>query len=191
MPELSAEQITQYATQALPQQVGTGNIAIAVAIALAESGGDTQAHNANPLTGDDSYGVWQINMYRGLGPDRRRQYNLPNNEALYDPATNARVMAGISKGGTDWTPWSTFKRGEHLKYLFDLPGVEAKGPLGGALDPLADIGTYLQKAATWMADSNNWARVAEVVAGGLLIMVAANTIVRPILLDTVKKAKPI
>ena len=44
---------------------------IATAIALAESGGDPSAHNDNPKTGDDSFGLWQINMFKELGPARR------------------------------------------------------------------------------------------------------------------------
>jgi hypothetical protein len=34
----------------------------ATAIALAESGGNPDAHNTNKKTGDNSFGLWQINM---------------------------------------------------------------------------------------------------------------------------------
>jgi hypothetical protein len=42
---------------------------VAVAIALAESGGNPAAHN--PVPPDDSWGLWQINMRGHLGPVRR------------------------------------------------------------------------------------------------------------------------
>ncbi len=51
---------------------------IAAAIALAESGGNSDAHNGNAATGDDSYGLWQINMIGAMGPARRVEFNGTN-----------------------------------------------------------------------------------------------------------------
>jgi hypothetical protein len=67
-----------------------------VAIALKESGGNPQAYNGTPP--DDSYGLWQINMYGALGPDRRRRYNLTANSDLFDPYVNGRAMMAILRG---------------------------------------------------------------------------------------------
>lgn len=89
----------------------------ALAVAMAESGGRATAHNPNRATGDDSYGIFQINMLDDLGPDRRRRYGLGSNQALFDPATNARVAYAMSKGGTDWSPWSAYKSGAYKKFL--------------------------------------------------------------------------
>jgi hypothetical protein len=87
------------------------NVHIAYAICMAESGGIPHKNNAG-LNRDGSvdYGLMQINSIHAdmVGG------NLPS---LYDPATNMRIAYRLSKGGTDWTPWSTFNSGRYLKYL--------------------------------------------------------------------------
>jgi len=91
---------------------------IATAIALAESGGDSRAHNDNPATRDDSFGLWQINMFGDLGPERRPQFGITGNEELFDPLTNARAAHQVfksSQGGFD--AWSTFKHERHKVHL--------------------------------------------------------------------------
>ena len=76
------------------------------AISQRESGGRPDAYNGNAGTGDQSYGLFQINMLGNLGPARRKQYGLKSNEDLLDPATNARVAYQMSKGGTDFGAWA-------------------------------------------------------------------------------------
>ena len=90
---------------------------MAYAIAMAESGGNARAFNGNTGTGDQSYGLFQINMLGGMGPERRKQFGLGSNDELYDAVRNAQIAFKMSKGGTDWSPWSTYKRGEHQKFL--------------------------------------------------------------------------
>ncbi len=114
MAKLSPSQIAQVAREAgLPESA----IPTAVAIALAESSGDTNAHNPNAATGDNSYGLWQINMIGDMGPARRKQYGLSANEELFNPLVNAKVMVAMSNGGKNWSPWSTYKTGLHLIYM--------------------------------------------------------------------------
>lgn len=93
------------------------SLGMAYAIMMAESGGNARAHNTNRNTGDNSYGLFQINMLGGMGPERRAMYRLPNNDALFDPVTNAKVAYAMSKGGNDWDDWSTYKSGAYKKYL--------------------------------------------------------------------------
>ncbi len=85
------------------------------AIGLAESAGNDHAFNG--VAPDASYGLWQINMHGKLGPARKTQYRLDHNDDLYLPDVNARVMADISRGGTDWQPWGAYKNGAYLKFL--------------------------------------------------------------------------
>ncbi|RYP83269.1 hypothetical protein EKO23_19605 [Nocardioides guangzhouensis] len=66
------------------------------AIALAESGGETGAHNPR---GEDSRGLWQINV----APNVRK--NIWGD--LSDPRVNARAAYDISNHGTDMRPWTT------------------------------------------------------------------------------------
>jgi hypothetical protein len=89
---------------------------MAYAIAMAESSGNARAHNPNAGTGDNSYGLFQINMLGGMGPERRRRYGLKSNEALFDPLTNARVAFKMSNGGRNWGPWSTYGSGAYKKF---------------------------------------------------------------------------
>jgi murein DD-endopeptidase MepM/ murein hydrolase activator NlpD len=105
--------------KAILQRAGfSGNaLNMAYAIMMAESGGNARAHNTNTRTGDNSYGLFQINMLGGMGPERRAQFHLGSNDALFDPLTNAKVAYAMSHGGQDWSPWSTYKRGEYKKYL--------------------------------------------------------------------------
>ena len=57
-------------------------------------------------TGDHSFGLMQINMRGALGPARRAYYGLSADEQLLDPVKNLRVAWRMSKGGTEWGPWS-------------------------------------------------------------------------------------
>ena len=52
------------------------------AIAMRESTGRPLAHNKNANTGDNSYGVFQINMIGSLGVERRDLFNIANNFRL-------------------------------------------------------------------------------------------------------------
>ncbi len=75
------------------------------AIAKRESNGRPIAHNGNTKTGDNSYGVFQINMIGDLGEDRREKFNLVSNADLFDPLVNAKIAYLMSDGGTDWSAW--------------------------------------------------------------------------------------
>lgn len=112
MSKLSPEQIAQYAHDA---GFRGQDLTTAVAIALAESGGRSQAHNATPP--DDSYGLWQINMLGALGPQRRDQFDLDANRELFDPGTNAEAAFAISGRGESFRPWTTYTSGAYRSHL--------------------------------------------------------------------------
>ncbi|GAA4868070.1 transglycosylase SLT domain-containing protein [Saccharopolyspora cebuensis] len=112
MTTLSPEQIAQHAYDA---GFRGDALATSVAVALAESGGNTDAHNDQPP--DDSYGLWQINMLGDLGTARREQYGLGSDDELLDPAENAAAAFEISGDGKDFGPWTTYADGKHEKYM--------------------------------------------------------------------------
>ncbi len=112
MATLSPAQIAEYAHDA---GFRGQDLTVAVAVALAESGGNPKAHN--PVAPDDSYGLWQINMYRGMGPERREQFDLDSNRELFDPEENARAAWEISGRGQSFGPWSTYTNGAYKQYL--------------------------------------------------------------------------
>ncbi|MEJ7764345.1 MAG: hypothetical protein WKF86_02520, partial [Acidimicrobiales bacterium] len=85
----------------------------AVAVGLAESECNPLAKGPNgPTTGCTSgsvdRGLWQINScYHPTVTDL----------CAYDAACNAVATYRISKGGTDWRPWSTYRYGNYLSRI--------------------------------------------------------------------------
>jgi hypothetical protein len=78
---------------------------VAYAVAKKESNGRPLAHNGNQHTGDNSYGIFQINMIADLGDDRRDKFNLKSNTQLFDPVINAKIVFFMTRGGEDWSSW--------------------------------------------------------------------------------------
>lgn len=75
------------------------------AVAKKESNGRPLAHNGNANTGDNSWGMFQINMIGELGEDRRKKFGLETNAELLDPVVNASIAYYMSRGGEDWSSW--------------------------------------------------------------------------------------
>ena len=159
------------------------DLATATAIAMAESGGNPRAHNTRAP--DDSYGLWQINMYGNLGPQRRQQFGLSSNDALFDPMTNAKAMMAISGGGKNWRPWTTYKGARYYIFLPTAtaiaPGViaarggqaavgEAKEAVDSVTDAAQAAAGQAIKAGKWLSDRNNIFRIAKGVLGGALLV---------------------
>lgn len=92
--KLTPAQIAQYAYQA-----GFRGQALidAVAIALAESGGFTGSNNTK---GEDSRGLWQINVAPNVRANKWGD--------LSDPAVNAKAAFEVSGGGKNFNPWTTY-----------------------------------------------------------------------------------
>ena len=91
------------------------------AVAKAESNGRPFAFNGNTKTGDSSYGIFQINMLGALGPDRRDKFEIDLNAELFSPVTNAEIVYYMTKGGSDWSSWSTYNKGAIYKWLDKFP----------------------------------------------------------------------
>jgi len=81
-------------------------LAKAWAVAKKESNGRPLAHNGNSKTGDNSFGIFQINMINMLGPDRREKYGLNFTAELMNPVVNAQIAYHMSNGGKDWSAWN-------------------------------------------------------------------------------------
>lgn len=98
-----------------PQQIGfyasragfTGqNLVIAIAVALAESGGSVGAINTGNSNGSTDRGLWQINSVHTQFQQNR----------LFDPSYNAFAAFQIS-GGHNWFPWASYTNGRYQKFL--------------------------------------------------------------------------
>lgn len=81
------------------------NLKQAWAVAKKETNGRPYAFNKNGKTGDKSYGLFQINMIRDLGPERIKKFGLSDNQDLFNPVINAQVAFWMSNGGKDWSAW--------------------------------------------------------------------------------------
>jgi hypothetical protein len=99
----------------------------AYGVVKAESGGRANAYN--PTGMDDSYGLFQINMENndprnpGMGDRRNANYlkkyksiGYTGPESLKDPYINAKIAYDISKGGTNFNPWTTYTSGKYLQH---------------------------------------------------------------------------
>jgi hypothetical protein len=88
-----------------------------VAIALAESSGNPAAHNAN---GEDSRGLWQINV---------RTHPALAAGNLYDPTTNAEAARQICESAGPGA-WTVYTSGAYQRFL---ARGQAAAAAGGAL----------------------------------------------------------
>jgi hypothetical protein len=87
---------------------------IAVAVAMAESGGnpnkynpETQAAGGTP-PGKGSYGLWQIYL------KKHPEFEGVN---LLDPQTNAHAAFDVYSRAGGFTPWTTYTQGQYLAFL--------------------------------------------------------------------------
>ena len=102
--DLPGKQLPREAVLAIATLAGFPDPKLATAIALAESGGVPNALMRSSR--EVSVGLWQINtMVHPYTPEDMRE-----------PMKNATAAFKISKGGTDWRPWSAFKNGRYKQF---------------------------------------------------------------------------
>lgn len=154
--------------------------AIATAIALAESGGRTDAVGDVGLQDakwGPSIGLWQIRSLRaeyGTGSPR-------DASRLKDPTFNAAAMVSISGKGGNWKPWSTYTSGSYKRYVSEVAagmgqsGVAGDGATTRLGDNVSDALDKLNPFSGWAADAlkiglyvlGGGAAVALVVVGAV------------------------
>lgn len=122
------------------------DIPMMVAIALAESAGDSAAQGDQKLADDkwgNSVGLFQVRSLRD--PSKYKGADALRDAAkLEDPIFNARAAWAISKQGKDFTPWTTFNEGTYLDYMNDsTTPSRSRKPKGfkGKGKVLGDLGT--------------------------------------------------
>lgn len=109
-----SEQTTPFTDEELAKMLSTVGfegraLKVAWAVVKKESNGRPLAFNGNVKTGDNSYGIFQINMIGGLGVARRDKYELNSNKDLFDPVVNAQIAYHMSNEGSNWTSWGVGK----------------------------------------------------------------------------------
>ena len=102
-----------------------------IGIGTAESSLNPKAFNPNVNTGDQSYGLFQINMLGAMGPERRELFGIKTNEELFDPLQNAKAAKAIyDQQGLG--AWSVYKSGAYKPYVPNTNSAE----LNYAADPV-------------------------------------------------------
>lgn len=115
---MSQQRLTKQQIAQLARQAGWSEdkIPFVVGVAGAESGYNPRALNPNVSTGDESYGLMQINMLGSMGPERLKAFGLKSKEQLYDPLTNLKAAKKIY----EWQgpgAWSVYKSGKYKDYM--------------------------------------------------------------------------
>src|SRR5512143_4150773 len=130
MANLNPSQIAQLAYNA---GFRGSALRMAVAVALAESGGNTNAYNPETAAGTapnhGSRGLWQI--YGTAHP----QYD---NQNAFDPQVNAQAAYQVYReAGNRFTPWSTYNNGSAYSISqnlnLDIPTGQIQFDVGTAL----------------------------------------------------------
>lgn len=190
MATLTANQIYTYAVSA---GVPTSELNSAVATALAESSGRTDANN-----GLGNIGLWQMGA-KGTTNDSGTGYTQAQ---LMDPATNAMAMVKLAKSvnwdwGKKWSTWDNGMAQTQLKkiqsdasyYGETLPRnlvgeVDTSPATGGGISipgvsGVDAIATQVDKAAKWVTNPTSWLHVAYGVGGMVLVLVGLYVIAKP------------
>ncbi len=162
---LQRSQLIQYA-----QQAGFSGSALntIVAIAFAESGGNTGAYNGSDPFGG-SFGVLQIN-------GAHFQSGTTTQACALDPACAFRFAYGLYQA-QGFQPWGTYTSGAYLKFLQGSPapsGVSTPGISGSPLsytlpNPLAPLQTVIGQLGGLWDWLQNPVRIFKMLAGITLI----------------------
>ena len=124
----NADKLTQTQLVDLLHAIGFKGQALryAWAIAMKESRGNPLSHNGNRDTGDNSFGLFQINMVDSLGETRREKFSLDYNAQLFNPVVNAQIAYYMTDEGKNWKSWKGISNPVVKKWLKQFPEAHAK-----------------------------------------------------------------
>lgn len=142
------------------------SLVTAVAVALAESGGNPSAVNRSNSNGTSDYGLWQINSVHA---------DLLRTGSWSNPSDNARMAFSVWRAaGGSFSPWTTYTNGLHIAYLSrarvavgnpassaPFPGGGGGGVVTAGFPTLGGLG----KLAGLVTDSHTWIRVSMFAVG--------------------------
>jgi hypothetical protein len=200
---------------AVAKQNGLG--VVDVAIGLAESSGVETATNSNSNDTQDT-GYWQINdIWRGQAGFSADKATFRTQ--MKNGANNARMAKHVkaTQGLDAWTVYRTGAYRSHMgeagtlyasdagvgdtidfatgdpsgfmdAVLPDNPITDVAGALVNFTETLVDIANRIGE---WITDPANWIRIAQVAAGGALVIGAGLIIAKPVAQDVSKIVKPL
>jgi len=168
MTQLTDAEIAGYGRGA---QFAGNDLVIFVAVALAESGGRTNAINANNKDGSVDRGLMQINSVHAA---------LLATGDVFDPADNAR-MAHVVWASSGWRAWSTYNNGAYLPFMGRglavinnpaiMPVISATPVTPSAANGGANIGSLISSSSTWT-------RIVSFLVGLALIILVLRRMAR-------------
>lgn len=164
MPQLTDQQIAELAANA---GFAGQDLETAIAVALAESGGDSDAIGDVALQNEvfgPSVGLWQI---RSVNPGYGNRFDQThrNETANLDPATNARNAYAIQQR-YGWGQWSTYTGGQYRQFLGRARNAvqPAAGQRSDASNPngmQANLSELLNAARSLLSPSDQLGRTAQ------------------------------
>lgn len=161
------------------------SLSTAVAVALAESSGRTKAVSPTGCC----HGLWQINTE--VHPYTKAEMQVP--------AQNAAAAWKISKGGTNWKPWSAYNNGSYLLHTISAnsavdahaqsPGDVIEDELSDMSNPLTGVMEPIVAVKDWISDRNNIFRIVKVAVGTIIIVVGLRMIIKQPVKTIIKEVK--
>lgn len=163
---------TTIARAALAGGFPRDKVATAVAVALAESGGDATATNKN-ANGSTDHGVWQINSIH--------RADLASGD-WRDPNANARMAYAVyRRAGNSFSPWYAWRDLNHLPFMARGHKAMEEATAGGAgvpegignpliPDAVEGLADEVGKAVSVITDRDFWVRVGMMAAGALILI---------------------
>lgn len=181
MPKLTPAQLAWYVTagvlkdgvygmQGMP--ITAHNAQIAVAVALAESGGENKRSDVANHDGSYDWGPWQLN-------DKAHQLS---ELAKTNVGANWATAYQISDRGTNWQPWTTYNSGAYLAFMAQA-AVAIKSPDGSYQDkneiPNTPASAAMSVLPAGLTSASTWIRVGMGVGGVLLLALVMAAVVGP------------
>lgn len=103
------------------------SLVTAVAVALGESGGDSEQTSVNAITAEKPFET----VDRGLMQINRYWHDEVSDSVAYNPWLSMVESYRISNKGTDWTPWKAFNIDDYAKFLPRAKAAAAAVEKGG------------------------------------------------------------
>lgn len=180
MSVVSDEQIAALASKCWKGQ----NQVIAVAVALAESGGNTAAANYC------CHCLWQVNVLA------HKQYNAAT--LVSNPLACVAAACAIQKT-SGWGAWQTYSEGTYKQFLPRAEKAVKEWQKGDATENVKESGPFTEgevkatekagsalvapfelekKALEFLTSKGGWLRALKVAGGGILLIIAVNELIK-------------